>query len=144
MIFSSQSVDGALTVFYRNSRGNSLLHNSTQQGRFRCVLKIHNRDGSAVYWAECNIPSTPCICFIAYKVYKELQRIIALHGGIGLSVDKVIDIAKTIPTIKIRMPYNEEERTQTLFLTDKHRQIEPLFDINEILKKSGKGDNILK
>lgn len=55
----------------------------------------------------------------------------------------MIDIAKAIPTIKIRMPYNEEERTLTLFLTDKHRQIEPLFDINEIIKKSGKGDDIL-
>lgn len=96
------------------------------------------------HFTEKRIEAHICICFIAYKVYKELQRIIALHGGIGLSVDKVIDIAKTIPTIKIRMPYNEEERTQTLFLTDKHRQIEPLFDINEILKKSGKGDNILE
>ena len=46
-----------------------------------------------------------CICFIAYKVYKELQRIIALHGRINLSVDKVIDIAKTIPTIKLSLPY---------------------------------------
>ena len=96
------------------------------------------------HFTEKRIEAHICICFIAYKVYKELQRIIALHGGIGLSVDKVIDIAKTIPTIKIRMPYNEEERTQTLFLTDKHRQIEPLFDINEILKKSGKGDDILQ
>ena len=93
------------------------------------------------HFTEKRIEAHICICFIAYKVYKELQRIIALHGGIGLSVDKVIDIAKTILTIKIRMPYNEEERTQTLFLTDKHRQIKPLFDIKEILKKSGGGDS---
>jgi transposase len=35
-----------------------------------------------------------CICFVAYKVYKELERI--LHTNyINLSVDKVLDIAKT-------------------------------------------------
>ena len=76
-----------------------------------------------------------CICFIAYKVYKELQRIIALHGGINLSVDKVIDIAKTIPTIKLSLPYGDTERVKTLFLTEKHLQIKPLFDIKAILDK---------
>ena len=91
------------------------------------------------HFTEKRIEAHICICFIAYKVYKELQRIIALHGGIGLSVDKVIDIAMTIPTIKIRMPYNGEERIQTLFLTDKHRQIKPLFDIKEILKEEWRG-----
>ena len=77
----------------------------------------------------------PCICFIAYKVYKELQRIIALHGGINLSVDKVIDIAKTIPTIKLSLPYGDTERVKTLFLTEKHQRIKPLFDIKAILDK---------
>ena len=69
--------------------------------------------------------------------YKEVQRIIDLHGGINLSVDKALDIAKTIPTIKIQMPYNNEERTQTLFLTDKQKSIKPLFDIKAILKGAG-------
>ena len=91
------------------------------------------------HFTEKRIEAHICICFIAYKVYKELQRIIALHGGINLSVDKVLDIAKTIPTIKLRMPYNElETRTQTLFLTDRHRRIEPLFDIKAILKEADK------
>ena len=67
-----------------------------------------------------------------------MQRIIDLHDGINLSVDKVLDIAKTIPTIKIRLPYNDETRIQTLFLTDRHRRIEPLFDIKAILKEADK------
>ena len=90
------------------------------------------------HFTEKRIEAHICICFIAYKVYKELQRIIALHGEIGLSVDKVLDIAKTIPTIRIHLPYNEEDRTQTLFLTDKHKLIKSLFDIEAILKAAGK------
>ena len=89
------------------------------------------------HFTEKRIEAHICICFIAYKVYKELQRIIDLQGGINLSVDRVLDIAKTIPTIKIQMPYNNEERTQTLFLTDKQKSIKPLFDIKAILKGAG-------
>lgn len=87
------------------------------------------------HFTEKRIEAHICICFIAYKVYKELQRIIALHGGINLSVDKVIEIAKTIPTIKLSLPYGEEERIKTLFLTESHRRIKPLFDIKAILEK---------
>jgi hypothetical protein len=57
------------------------------------------------HFTEKRIEAHICICFIAYKVYKELERIIKLHGGINLSVDKVIDIAKTIPTIRLSLPY---------------------------------------
>ena len=73
-----------------------------------------------------------CICFVAYKVYKELERQIKL-AQIPLSVDKVIDIAKTIITIRIRMPENGGFFTKTMFLTDRHRSIMPLFD-DKIIK----------
>ena len=36
-----------------------------------------------------------CICFVAYKVYKELERTLRMME-IGMSVDKVLFIAKTI------------------------------------------------
>lgn len=74
-----------------------------------------------------------CICFVAYKVYKELERQIRL-AKIQLSVDKVIDIAKTIITMRIRMPENGGFFTKTMFLTDRHRSIMPLFD-SKIIQK---------
>ena len=46
-----------------------------------------------------------CICFIAYNVYKELERLIAINK-IGMRVDKVLETAKTITTIRVRMPEN--------------------------------------
>ena len=70
-----------------------------------------------------------CICFVALKCYKELERQIML-SNIPLSVDKVIDIAKTIITMRIRMPENGGFFTKTMFLTDRHRSIMPLFDNN--------------
>ena len=71
-----------------------------------------------------------CICFVAYKVYKELERLIK-ENGIPHSVDKVIDIAKTVITVRINMPENGQVFTKTMFLTDRHRSIEPLFNIGE-------------
>ena len=52
--------------------------------------------------------------FIAYKVYKELERIIAINKT-GKSVDQVLDTAKTITTIRIKMPENGTFFTKTLF-----------------------------
>ena len=68
-----------------------------------------------------------CICFVAYKVYKELERILKL-SGINLSVDKVLDIAKTITTLKVKLPASGEMLTKTMLLTPRHKAIEHLFD----------------
>lgn len=68
-----------------------------------------------------------CICFVAYKVYKELERILKV-SKINLSVDKVLDIAKTITTIKVKLEENNEIMTKTLLLTPKHKSIERLFE----------------
>jgi len=70
-----------------------------------------------------------CICFVAYKIYKELERILKL-SGINLSVDKVLNIAKTVTTLKIKLPASGETLTKTMLLTAKHKAIEPLFDKN--------------
>ena len=81
------------------------------------------------HFTERRIEAHVCICFIAYKVYKELEQLIAVNK-IGMSVDKVIDAAKTITTIKVRLPENGSFFTKTLFLTEKHLAIKPLFDLS--------------
>ena len=70
-----------------------------------------------------------CICFVAYKVYKELERILKLRG-INMSVDKVLDIAKTITTLKIKLPVSNETMTKTMLMTTKHQSIASLYDEN--------------
>ena len=82
------------------------------------------------HFTERRIEAHVCICFIAYKVYKELERLIAINK-IGMSVDKVLEAAKTITTIRVRMPENGTYFTKTLFLTEKHLAVKPLFDLSE-------------
>lgn len=82
------------------------------------------------HFTERRIEAHICICFIAYKVYKESERLVAINK-IGMSVDHVLDVAKTITTIKIRMPKDKAIFTKTLFLTDKHRNIMSLFDLSK-------------
>jgi transposase len=70
-----------------------------------------------------------CICFVAYKVYKELERILKL-SDIKLSVDKVLNIAKTITTLKIKLPACGEVLTKTMLITQRHKSIQKLFNKN--------------
>lgn len=67
-----------------------------------------------------------CICFVAYKVYKELERTLRMME-IGMSVDKVLFIAKTITTLKIRLP-NGELYTETLYNTPQQEALRPLIE----------------
>lgn len=67
-----------------------------------------------------------CICFVAYKMYKELERMLKI-SEIDLSVDKVLSIAKTITTIKIKLPIQNKTISKTLLLTKQHKQIKELF-----------------
>ena len=69
------------------------------------------------------------ICFVAYKIYKELDRIVKITN-INLSVDKVLSIAKTITTIKVKLPISDTTLVRTMLLTSKHKSIAMLFDEN--------------
>ena len=59
-----------------------------------------------------------------------MERLISVNR-IGMSVDKVLDVAKTVVTVRVNMPQNGELYTQTLFLTEDHQRIKPLFDMND-------------
>lgn len=67
-----------------------------------------------------------CICFVALKVYKELERILKLTD-IRLSVDKVLALAKTITTIQIKLPQSKEILSKTMLMA-RHQRIAKLFD----------------
>ncbi|MDR1813807.1 MAG: hypothetical protein LBR18_03040 [Tannerella sp.] len=47
-----------------------------------------------------------------------------------MSVDMVLDIVKTITTMKIRLPISNETMTKTMLMTAKHRSIAALFNEN--------------
>ena len=81
------------------------------------------------HFTERRIEAHVCICFVAFKVYKELERIIK-STGIDLSVNKVLSVAKTIATLKVRLPLSGIIMHKTMILTKKQKEIEFLFDEN--------------
>lgn len=73
-----------------------------------------------------------CICFVALKVYKELERLLkASHCP--FSVDKVIRIAETIVTLEIARPENNDTITKTVCITDEERVIADLVESDKWL-----------
>lgn len=60
-----------------------------------------------------------CICFVALKVYKELERLLKL-SGCPYSVDEVLRIAETV--------------TKTLCLTKEERAISYLIETDDWLE----------
>jgi len=79
------------------------------------------------HFTQKRIEAPVCICFVAYKVYKKLERILK-STGINLSVDKVLNIVKTVTTMKIKLPISCETLTKTMLLTPKHKSITILFE----------------
>lgn len=69
-----------------------------------------------------------CICFVALKVYKELERLLKA-SDINMSVDKVLALAQTIVTIQMTLPQNKQTISKTM-LMKRHQRIAPLFDEN--------------
>lgn len=69
-----------------------------------------------------------CICFVALKVYKELERMLKL-SDINMSVDKVLALAQTVTTIQIRLPKNKEILSRTMLMA-RHQRIAKLFNEN--------------
>lgn len=67
-----------------------------------------------------------CISFVAYKVYKELERQL-FEKQSSLSPEKVIDIAKTIFAIKIVHPISKDVYFKTLIITDEQRLLAKQF-----------------
>ena len=79
------------------------------------------------HFTECRIEAHVCLCFISYKLYKELERIIATIG-MDMNVYTVIKIAKTITTIRLKLPLNDKTITRTMLLTPEHHNLQPLLD----------------
>lgn len=77
--------------------------------------------------AQRRIEAHICIAFVAYKIYKELERQLNEKRS-SLSPEKAIDIAKTIYAVKIKHPITKEITYLTHIKTDEQKKIANLFD----------------
>ena len=80
------------------------------------------------HFTKRRIEAHVCICFVALKVYKELERILKMES-IDISVDKVLEMAKTVVTIQIRLPKSKQTINKVM-LMKRHQKIAFLFDEN--------------
>jgi transposase len=69
-----------------------------------------------------------CIAFVAYKVYKELERLLKVKGS-DLSPEKAIATAKTIYSVTATTPTSKEAISQTLLLNEEQRHLANLFHL---------------
>lgn len=68
-----------------------------------------------------------CLTFVAYKVYKELERQLKIKKSI-LSLEKVIEILQSMFQIEIKNPINNETIKQNILITEEQKIIQKLFD----------------
>lgn len=67
-----------------------------------------------------------CIAFVAYKIYKELERQLKAKES-DLSPEKAIDIAKTIYAVKIKHPITNEITYTTVIKSEEQQNLAKLF-----------------
>lgn len=70
-----------------------------------------------------------CLSFAAYKVYKELERLL-YEKKANISAQKAIDIAKTIYHIKVRVIGSGKTIGKTVITNDQQRYLANLFNLN--------------
>ena len=79
------------------------------------------------HFTERRIEVHICICFVAYKLYNELERLLRTLG-IHLSVDKALYIAKIISTVTVALP-DGTQHTRIMLMTEEQRQLQSLLSL---------------
>ena len=88
------------------------------------------------HFSERRIEAHVCICFVASKVYKELERLLKA-SGCPYSIDNVIRIADVIVTLEIDLPDNGKTLTRTIYTSQEERDIAYLIETDGWLIPNG-------
>lgn len=78
------------------------------------------------HYVQQRIEAHICLAFVAYKIYKELERQLK-EKKTDISPEKAIEIAKTIYSIKAIKPNSKEPFEKTLLLNDEQRNLMNIF-----------------
>lgn len=88
------------------------------------------------HFTERRIEAHVCICFVALKVYKELERLLKI-SGCPYSVDSVLRIADVIVTLEVDLPENGRTLTKTIYTSKEERDIAYLIETDAWLNPLG-------
>lgn len=70
-----------------------------------------------------------CIAFCAYKIYKELERLLKLQNS-AWSVEQAINIAKTIYSVNIKTHLSNTIHSRLYIEKDEQEKLIKMFDLN--------------
>jgi transposase len=90
------------------------------------VAKTDLKIRPVFHYVQRRIEAHICLAFVAYKIYKELERLLKEKQS-TLSPEKAIEIAKTIYSIQAIKPNSKEVFEKTLLLNDEQRNLIHLF-----------------
>lgn len=79
------------------------------------------------HYKQRRIEAHICLNFVAYKVYKELERQLKEKKS-DLSPEKVIEIVQSIYEIVVTTPKQKERISKTLLLSKEQQKISKIFD----------------
>lgn len=63
-----------------------------------------------------------CIAFVAYAVYKELERLLTRHAS-GMSPERAIELTHTIYELEYTLPQSKEVRRRVLAMDNEQRAL---------------------
>jgi transposase len=130
-ILEDQKWDG-LKGYLTNSSldKNEILDNYSQLWQIEKAFRVAKTDlkiRPIYHYKQRRIEAHICLNFVAYKIYKELERQLKIKKS-NLSPEKVIEIIQSIYQIEITTPKSKEVIAKTLLLSDEHRIIADLFN----------------
>lgn len=71
-----------------------------------------------------------CISFVAYKVFKELERQLKVKKA-NISANKAIEIAEYIMEVEVKLPQSGNIKRKRLLLTEEQKYLNSLFDFGD-------------
>ena len=108
---------------------NEILENYQQLWLIEKAFRIAKTDlkiRPIYHYKKRRIEAHICLNFVAYKIYKELERMLKAKNS-SLSPEKVIEILQNIYELTLVTPNNTIVK-QKIILTDEQRQIQQLFN----------------
>jgi transposase len=108
---------------------NTTLENYMQLWQIEKAFRIAKTDlkiRPIFHYKQRRIEAHICLNFVAYKIYKELERQLKEKSS-DLSPEKVIEVVQSIYEIQAKAPDNKSY-TKRLLLTQEHQKIQNLFD----------------
>lgn len=120
-----------LKGYFTNSKLSKerILENYKQLWQIEKAFRIAKTDlkiRPIFHYKQRRIEAHICLNFVAYKVYKELERQLKEKKS-TLSPEKVIEIVQNIYEIEITTPKLKEKINKTILLTEEHRLISSIF-----------------